>query len=112
MRENDRYGVAQVVFGGRGQIAVIRPTEGVLSMILLNYESQVKKPEEFEGQAEHPDISTQERKLAQTLLEASTSKKFDLDKYKDEYNHKLMELVQGKARRQKPMAPAKGEEPA
>ncbi len=112
MRENDRYGVAQVIFSGRGQIAVIRPTDGVLTMILLNYESQVKKPAEFEDQVEHPAVSAQERKLAQTLLEASTSKKFDLDQYKDEYERKLRELIEGMTRRQKPVAVPREEGPA
>jgi DNA end-binding protein Ku len=115
MQENDRYGVAHMVLSGRGQIGVVRPAGGVLSLVLLNYETQVRKPAEFEDQVGHPVISAAERKLAQTLLEASTSRKFDLDQYKDEYERKLRELVEGKAKRQKPIVsvPAgKGEEPA
>jgi DNA end-binding protein Ku len=115
MRENERYGIAQVILSGRGQIAVVRPAGEVLSMILLNYETQVKKPEEFESQVEHPAISAAEKKLAQTLLESSTARKFDLEQYKDEYNRKLTQLVEGKARKQKPIALApkrKGEGPA
>jgi DNA end-binding protein Ku len=112
MRDGDRYAIAQVVFSGRAQVAVVRPCGGVLAMSLLNYESQVKKPADFEDEVEAGAATAEERKLAESLIEAATAEKFDLDKYKDEYNARLAEMVHGKAKEMKPAPEAEGEGPA
>jgi DNA end-binding protein Ku len=41
-------------------------------------------------------VSAAELKLAKTLLAASTSKKFDLAQFEDDYHEKLEELIQTK----------------
>jgi DNA end-binding protein Ku len=112
MREHGRYAVAQVVFAGRAQLAVVRPCDNVLAMSLLSYESEVKKPSAFAGEVEHPSATAEERKLAGTLIEAATSDAFDLSSYRDEYTGKLMQLIERKAKRSKPAAAKGREEPA
>ena len=112
MREQGRYAVAQVVFSGRGQVAVVRPLGNLLAMTLLNYDSEVKKPSAFEGDIVTPAVSTEERKLAKTLVSAATAEKFDLAQYKDEYEGKLAKLVEGKAKHTKRAATGENEEPA
>jgi DNA end-binding protein Ku len=101
MKSEDRHAVAQVVFAGRAQVAVVRPTGGVLAMTLLVFESEMKKPEDFEDEVKGGSSSAEERKLAQTLIVASTAKDFDLGKYKDDYNTRLARLVEGKSRKKK-----------
>jgi len=113
MKEEQRYAVAQVVFAGRAQVAVVRPSGGVLVMTLLNYESEMKKPGDFEDEVKGGAVSAEERKLAETLIEAATAKEFDLGDYKDEYNAKLAKLVEGKSRKKgKRSAVAEDGEPA
>jgi DNA end-binding protein Ku len=70
-------------------------------MTLLVYESEMKKPEDFEDEVKGGSSSAEERKLAQTLIEASTAKDFDLGKYKDEYSTRLARLVEGKSRKKR-----------
>jgi len=111
MRDEDRYAIAQVVFAGRAQVAVVRPCAGVLAMSLLNYESQVKKPDDFQDEVEAGTATAEERKLAESLIEAATAEKFDLGKYKDDYNARLAEMVQGKAKELKPASEVEGEGP-
>ena len=101
MKKEDRHAVAQVVFAGRAQVCVVRPAGGVLSMTLLAYESEMKKPGDFEDEVKGGSVTAEERKLAETLIEASTAKKFDLGQYKDEYSAKLARLVEGKSRTKK-----------
>ena len=98
MREEGRYAVAQVVFSGRGQLAVVRPYGKLFAMTLLNYENEIKKPAPFEADIDTPAVSTEERKLAKMLVETATAEEFDLSQYKDEYADKLARLVEGKAR--------------
>jgi DNA end-binding protein Ku len=110
MAGHDRYAVARVVLSGRGQIAVIRPFGKVLGMTLLNFEDQVKSPAPFEGEVGAAAVSTEERKLAERLLESATSD-FDLTRYRDNYAEKLAKLIESKARRKgRRAAPAAGAE--
>ena len=110
MRDQERYAVAQVVFAGRAQLAAVHPSGRVFAMTLLSYESQVKRPADFEDEVDRSAGSGEERKLAETLIGTATAEHFDLGKYKDEYSGKLAKLVEGKAKRkQRVAAPGKAE---
>jgi DNA end-binding protein Ku len=111
MSARHRFAVAQVVFAGRAQVALVRPAQGILALTLLVYETEIKSPAAFAAEVEKPDVSAAERKLAETLIDASTVGEFDLGQYKDEYAGKLAKLIAGKAKTRK-RAPARGEEPA
>jgi DNA end-binding protein Ku len=112
MAHQKRYGIAQVVFSGREQLAAVRPVGGLLAMTLLSYADQVKKPAAFEQDVTHGAVSAEERRLAETLIEASTAEDFDLARYKDEYTSKLTKLIEAKAKGKKVVAPRSHEEPA
>jgi Ku protein len=112
MRAEDRVAVAQVVFAGRAQLAVVRPTDGVLAMSLLHYASEVKPAADFRDEVHAGGVSAQERKLAESLIEAATAESFDLGAYKDAYGAKLAKLVEGKSRAAGKKSKAAAEEPA
>jgi DNA end-binding protein Ku len=101
MKNEHRHAVAQVVFAGRAQVAVVRPADGVLAMTLLAYESELKRPQDFEDEVTGGSASAEERKLAETLIDASTAEDFDLSRYKDEYSTRLTRLVEGKSRKKR-----------
>jgi DNA end-binding protein Ku len=105
MVEMDRQAVAQVVMHGKEQVVLLRPTDGLLSMTLLNYEPQITKPATFEDEVSKPEIAPEEMKLAKTLIEASTPKKFDFSKYKDVYTDKLTQLIEAKVAGKEIVAP-------
>src|SRR5262249_8072335 len=104
--------VGQVVFSGREQIAVVRPLKKLLAMSLLSFADQVKKPSALEEDAHHAEVSAEERRLAESLIEASTEKSFDPGRYKDEYAEKVNKLINAKVKGKKIVAPPKTEEPA
>lgn len=97
MSSHDRHAVAQVVFSGRGQVAIVRPFAGILVMTLLNFESQVKQPKSFADEVASPDVSGEERRLAASLLESATTGEFELSRYKDDYAAKLAKLIEKKS---------------
>jgi DNA end-binding protein Ku len=109
MKAEDRCAVAQVVFAGRAQIALVRPAGGVLAMTLLAYESEMKKPGDFEDEVKGVAVSAEERKLAETLIATATAEEFDLGQYKDEYSARLAKLVEGKSRKKRPARSAESE---
>jgi|SRR5262245_26724006 len=97
MAAHDRHAVAQVVFSGRGQVAVVRPLGHVLLMSLLSYESQVKPPDSFADEVGEASVSAEERRLASALLESATTGEFDLGRYKDDYAERLARLIEKKS---------------
>jgi DNA end-binding protein Ku len=111
MVDENRYGVANVVFHGREQLVLVRPVGGLLSLEVLSYENQVTKPSAFLEEAPKTEIAPEELKLAKTLINASTAKKFDLGAYKDLYTEKLTQLVEAKIAGQEIVAPPPHEGP-
>jgi DNA end-binding protein Ku len=108
-----RLGVAKVVFSGRTQLAAVLPMHDLICLSLLNFSEQIKKPETFSDDFSHPEVTGEERRLAETLVETATAEDFDIDKYKDEYESNLMKLLDAKAKGKKIVAERKkDEEPA
>lgn len=112
MAEDGRYAVATMVLSGRAQVVLLRPVHKLLAITVLSYETQLKKPTEFEGEV--PDVATgsAEVKLARTLIEASTAEEFDFGKYQDEHTHDLRKLIESKAHGKKIVAGREGAAPA
>ena len=96
MSKRNRAGVARVVFSGKEQVVLVRPVDGLLIMSMLNYESRIRQPETFRDDVKAPEVSAQELKLAEMLVDASTPKKFDFAKYEDLYTERLTELINSK----------------
>jgi DNA end-binding protein Ku len=87
------------------------PVDRLLAMSVLEYESQVKSPEAFEGDVKEVSPTGEELKLAETLIQVSTAKRFDLGQFKDDYTEKMKELIEKKVAGEEIVAPP-SEEPA
>jgi DNA end-binding protein Ku len=96
MLELDLYAFAQVVFTGKDQVVLLRPTGGVLAMTFLAFASEVRPPSEFAAEAPSVEGTPAEMKMARMLTEAMTQEKFDFSQYKDTYSERLMQLVESK----------------
>lgn len=86
--------VVQLVMSGKEQLAMVRPLDGMLVMSMLYLEEQIKSSSGFNDELVDQDLTEEEVGLTNTLIEASTIKKFDYGKYKDRYTAKLTELIQ------------------
>ena len=67
MEKKKRWGVGQVVFSGREQLAVVRPLDGVLTMAMLNYDAEIRKPAEIKSEFSRPRTTASKLKLAEDL---------------------------------------------
>lgn len=110
LEDENKYGVAQVVFSGKEQLVLIRPYEGLLTMTMLHFDHQIRKPAAFRDEVVESDVSAQELKLAKMLIEASTTDKFDFAGYEDLYTKKLTELIEAKVEGKEVVAPPAEEE--
>lgn len=97
MVEQKRYAVGLVVLHNREQVVLLRPVDDLLAMSVLNYDATVTKPSAFADEApKNEEAQPEELKLAKDLIARTTSKKFDIAKYKDDYTEKLSQLIEAK----------------
>src|SRR6185295_9164954 len=68
MEKKGRWGVGQVVFSGREQLAVVRPLKGVLTMAMLSYESEIRKPAEIKSEMAKGETTPKKLRLAEELV--------------------------------------------
>jgi DNA end-binding protein Ku len=105
MVEMKKIAVAQVVMHGRDLLMLIRPVDGLLNAVVLDYEKQVTKPAAFKDSAPTAPVGAEELQLTKSLIEASTPKKLDLAKYHDHYTEKLTQLIEKKVAGEEVVAP-------
>ncbi len=110
MTKRERHGIARVVFSGREQLVMVRPIDGLLMMSMLQFEAQVRKPESFHDEVQHQKVSAQELKLAEMLIDASTTEDFNFAQYKDVYTERLTELINAKVEGKEVVTPPHEEE--
>jgi DNA end-binding protein Ku len=96
MEKKNRWGVGQVVFSGREQLAVVRPLDGVLTMAMLNYDAEIRKPSEIKSEFSRPKTAASKLKLAEDLISKWQDGKFDLAAYKDRYREKIKHAIAAK----------------
>jgi DNA end-binding protein Ku len=110
MERKGRYGIGQIVFSGKEQIALLRPYDDALHMALLNYEAEIKNPADVV--AELPRIGSTNRniRLAEQLVDSLTEDDFDFGRYEDTYLEKVRELIEAKVEGREIVAPPEEEE--
>jgi DNA end-binding protein Ku len=96
MRDRKVYGVAKVVMHSKDQVVLLRPLDKMLAMSILNFESQVVKPANFEPEVPTQELAPEELSLVETLVKATTPKEFSFSQYKDTYTEKLTQLIEAK----------------
>jgi DNA end-binding protein Ku len=109
MEREERYGLGQLVFSGKEQLALVRPLAGVLHMAMLNYAAEIRKPEtvvELYGGARG---LTQKVHLAQTLIRHWVTEDIDFEDYEDRYRAKVKELIKAKVEGEEIVTPAEEE---
>ncbi|HVX15621.1 MAG TPA: Ku protein [Pirellulales bacterium] len=96
MRRKQRYGVGQVVFSGREQLALVRPVEGVLTMAMLNYEAEIRKPADIKHEMSRVQATGRKLKLAEQLVGQWQDGEFDFSRYEDRYRQKVKQAIAAK----------------
>ena len=111
LQEQNLVAFSQVVIGGKVQLLVLRPGDGLLVGSYVSYASEVKSPAEFADEAPKVEVSPDEMKLARTLTDAMKVTDFDLAQYTDDYNEKLTQLIQAKVEGKQVVEPPAAEAP-
>lgn len=96
MQKKNRWGIGQVVFSGREQLALVRSLDGLLSMAMLNYDAEIRKPDDMKRELVRTSSTPRKLKLAEQLVEQWHEKKFDFSQYEDRYHQKVKEAIEAK----------------
>lgn len=87
--------VAKVGMHQREYVVIIRPRENGLTLHTIYYPNEVRAVPEY-GQTSDVEVKPQEVQLAEQLVK-SLAAPFDPKRYEDEYQKRLMELVEAKS---------------
>ncbi len=111
MEKSKRWAIAQGVFTNREQLILVRPMSGMLGISMLRFESQVRQASDIDVEIPQSTATKQELALAETLIAASTDKKFKLADYHDTYTERLTQLIEAKTEGKEVVAPPQESEP-
>jgi DNA end-binding protein Ku len=96
MEEEGRVAIGQAVFFGRERLVLLRPLDGVLSVTMLKYESELRTHQSLLPLIEATEVNKKELELADSLIETAMSDSFDIHDYQDLYTERLQEVVDAK----------------
>jgi len=96
MLESNKVGVATVVVRDKEHLVAVRPSEDVLIMETMFFESEIRDPkaelDTLPGQVEFQD---RELDIARQLIDALTTE-WDPAQYRNTYRHRIEELIERK----------------
>lgn len=111
MTEDDLYGVAQVVLGGKEQLMVLRPANGLIAMSVLHYATEVRQADQVGEAPSGVETTDEELRLTRMLVDATRADGFDPERYKDLYNERLTQLIEAKVQGKEVVTPPQEEIP-
>jgi DNA end-binding protein Ku len=94
LKESKRCAIGRYAARGKQYIVMIRAVKEGLVMQQLLYADEVRSIKEVE--IPHTDVKPAELKLAQQLIDAQSTDKFDPTQYKDDVRERVEKAVQGK----------------
>jgi DNA end-binding protein Ku len=106
MQQMEVAAIAKVTMHQREQVALIRPYDRGLVLHTLYYPEEVREVSEYGDQGEI-DLQAQEVELAEQFIQRLIAK-FDPNHFKDEYQAKVLKLIESK---EAGMTPAAKEQP-
>jgi DNA end-binding protein Ku len=100
IRESGRVGIAKTILRSKQRLAAIEAIGDALVLSTMRFRDELARLEEFDfpkGQAKPRDLA-----LAQRLIEEFASE-WDPDKYTDDYRRNIMEIVEARRMRTRPV---------
>jgi DNA end-binding protein Ku len=96
MAQEKRYGIGSAIMFGKQQLAMVREVNGVLHMAMLNFDEEIRPPEEMKAALPDKRPAARQVSLARTLIRNWFTTEFDFTKYDDQYRKKVARLIKAK----------------
>jgi len=101
MKDENKIAVAKTVMGTKEKLLALIPTDAGILIETLFFADEVK---EAPKEAAHSEVNEAELQMAKTLIGAMV-KDFEPEQYKDEYQEKLWQIINGKIQGKEVIAP-------
>ncbi len=95
LRRSRKYGLGQVVLGGRERIAALKPCGKGMLLETLRYGEEVREAGSYFADIDEAEADAEQIELAKQLIKQKSAK-FDPDKFKDHYDEAMRELIKVK----------------
>lgn len=95
LSKTGKIGIAKVAIRNREYLAAVKPDGLFLILELMHFAHEILSADEL-GNQPATELSDRELKMAETLIE-SMAVAWQPEKYRDEYQHALMEMIENKA---------------
>jgi DNA end-binding protein Ku len=100
LKKSKKAGLARFVLRSTENLCIIHPVDKVIVVTKIRFAEEIRPSEEI---LTPDDVSVNKKELDMGLaLVNQYSSKFEIDKFKDEYHHELMKIIEAKAKGKRP----------
>ena len=110
LTETGKIGIAKVAISSREHLAAVKPDGLFLILELMHFAHEVLEPDELKTVTDK-EVSPKELEMAKSLVAAMTTD-WEPQKYKDQYQNALMEMIEEKVQHRAPKAAPAAPRPA
>lgn len=103
LEKSGKVGIATFVLRNKEHLCALKAGSDVIMLVRLRFAEEIRETTEIAPKA--AALKPAELKMAISLID-QLSDKFDVEKYKDNYNAELMKVIKAKAKGVKPKVPA------
>jgi DNA end-binding protein Ku len=97
LTDTGKAAIGTYVMRGKEHLCMLKAEEDVVILIRLRFAEEIRETAELDLPGK-TNIKPNELKMAKTLIEQLTNKKFSIKKYKDTYHSELMKHIKAKAK--------------
>lgn len=97
MKQQKKVAVARMVMRTKQYLCLLRPFGDGLNLTTLNYADEIRDIGELDLPGHEAKPKERELKMAEQLIDTLTAKKWEPEKYKDEFREKVMAYIEQKA---------------
>ncbi|HEY0056669.1 MAG TPA: Ku protein [Pedobacter sp.] len=100
LKKSKKAGLARFVLRSTENLCIIHPVEKVIVITKIRFAQEIRSSEEI---LTPDDVVVNKKELDMGLALVNTySSKFDINKFKDEYHHELMKIIEAKSKGKHP----------
>jgi len=104
LKEASKVAIGTYVMRGREHLCMLKAESDAIVLVRIRFSEEIRSTKDLQLPA-NSTIKPAELKMAISLIDQLSPKKFDISKYKDTYHEELMKLIHAKAKGKKPTTP-------
>ena len=104
LKQSGKVAVGEYILRTKQNLCLLKAQDDMLLLLKIRFAEEIRDYSELEIPKDIT-VKAAELKMAQTLINQLTPKKFSMDKYKDTYDEELMKIIEAKAKGKKITTP-------